>query len=409
MHILNVEAPVEVDESIISYQERSILPKSGTNYGKLGEIRFVIQSRDSYTHPSKSYLYIEGVIKDDAGNAPARTKLSNNGLAFLFESVRFEVNSVEIDQTRNVGITTTLKNYVSLEKGDGESMSNTGWNPAYRYTSIVKANGKFSACIPLSMLLGFMEDYQKILMCDQTLILTRSNTDDNCYQMINPITQANAKEECEITIENIVWKVPFVQLGDRERLHMYNILEKKTPLFLSFRSWELMEYPILPQTTNHIWNVRTTSQMEKPRYIIFGMQTARKNSVGKDATQFDDNSLIDFKIFLNEQVFPYDHLNLDFDNNHYSLLFEMYKKFQCSYYNKSNPRPTLSMEEFKTYAPIVVIDCTRQTERVKTGSVDVRVEFQSKNNIPNSTSCYCLIIHDRVFELDLFNNKTRKL
>ena len=48
MHILNLEKSVEFDESITHYQERNILPKTGTNYGKLGEIRFVLQNPEIY-------------------------------------------------------------------------------------------------------------------------------------------------------------------------------------------------------------------------------------------------------------------------------------------------------------------------------------------------------------------------
>jgi len=48
-----------------------------------------------------------------------------------------------------------------------------------------------------------------------------------------------------------------------------------------------------------------------------------------------------------------------------------------------------------------VIDCSRQNESVKSATVDVRIEFDCKENMPANIIAYCLIIHDRVIEYPL--------
>jgi len=40
--------------------------------------------------------------------------IRNNCVAFIFDEIRYELNGVEIDRSKNVGITSTFKNYVSL-------------------------------------------------------------------------------------------------------------------------------------------------------------------------------------------------------------------------------------------------------------------------------------------------------
>lgn len=408
MHILYVDGPVERDERIVYYQRRNILPKTGTNYDKLREIRFDIQSQECYTHPANSTLYIEGKITTTAGDKPTKTRLSNNGVAFLFEEFRFLLNNEEIDRTRNVGISTTMKNYISLGHKDELKMSNTGWNPANSHP-VVNADGNFSVSIPLSMIMGFAEDYQRIVFCQQSLVLVRSRSDENSYEMTAAITQANPEEKCEITINNIVWRLPFVKLSDRERLRFYNIIKEKKPIHFSFRCFDLMEYPSLPATSSLIWNVRSTTQLEKPRFVIVGFQTARKNSTSHDASIFDHCDVVDAKLYLNEEVYPYDNLNISFTDNRYAILYDMFKTFQESYYLKKDSQPALSMSDFKSKAPLIVIDCTRQLEQTKPNVVDVRLEIQVKNNFPPNTSAYCLILHDRVFEMDAFKNKLVKL
>ena len=303
-----------------------------------------------------------------------------------------------------------MKNYASLEKSVGSRLSNSGWDPRREFGSVVHDDGNFSACIPLNMLLGFSEDYHKIVVCQQNLTLVRSRSDENCYEMRAAVTPTNPLQNCDITINKIIWKLPFVRLGDAARLRLYNMLQAKKIIYLSFRSFELMEYPVLPVTSNQVWSVRTMTSLERPRYVIVGFQTERKNSAETCASEFDHCELADIKLFLNEEVYPYENLDLDFGQNHYSLLYEMYAKFQENYYEgRKKSEPMLSMTEFKSKAPLIIIDCSRQVERVKTGSVDVRLEFRSKNNFPANTTAYCLILHDRVIEVNLIDNKITKL
>lgn len=73
----------------------------------------------------------------------------------------------------------------------------------------------------------------------------------------------------------------------------------------------------------------------------------------------------------------------------------MYLRFQKSYYGKTNT-PLLNPEKFKSIAPIVVIDCSKQNESVKTSAVDIRLELEFKDNIPTNTTGYCLILHDTI-------------
>ncbi|KYM85939.1 hypothetical protein ALC53_04348 [Atta colombica] len=46
----------------------------------------------------------------------------------------------------------------------------------------------------------------------------------------------------------------------------------------------------------------------------------------------------------------------------------------------------------------IIIDCSRQNELVKNGTVDVRLDFEYKKNVPANTTAYCFIIHDRVIQ-----------
>lgn len=88
----------------------------------------------------------------------------------------------------------------------------------------------------------------------------------------------------------------------------------------------------------------------------------------------------------------------------------MYSRFQEKFYfDKFDHSPLLTFEEYMSDASIIVIDCTRQPEVIKKGLVDVRIEFQTKINIPENTTAYCLIIHENNVSYNPYSNIVNKI
>lgn len=88
----------------------------------------------------------------------------------------------------------------------------------------------------------------------------------------------------------------------------------------------------------------------------------------------------------------------------------MYAKFQQSFYMRE-PEPLLDVNDYKSYAPLIVVDVSHQNEAVKIGPIDVRIEFDTEANkpIPEKTSAYCLVIHDRLIEYSPLTSEIRKI
>ncbi|XP_024875706.1 uncharacterized protein LOC112457066, partial [Temnothorax curvispinosus] len=263
--------------------------------------------QELYTLPCESFLYVEGTltVTRAAGQAD-NVVLGNNCVAFMFDEIRYELDGVEIDHCRNVGITSTLKNY-----DRSVILRNAGWEPHNN------ANGYFNFCVPLNLLLGFCEDYKR------------------------------------------VWRMPHVVLSEVNKLSMLRALENRRYL----------------NTTKHSWAIKTATQLEKPRYVVFALQTGRKNVMSADTSRFDDCKLTNVKLYLNSEVYPYDDLNLDFGKHRWAILYDMYARFCKGYYGYEYLEPSLTVSTFLHNGPFVIIDCSRQNESVKNATVDVRLEF----------------------------------
>lgn len=121
-------------------------------------------------------------------NDQMSTTLGNNCVAFIFHEIRYEFNGVEIDHNRNVGITNTIKNYVSMTYDKALIVLNARWN--FRFDT---EKGYFNFCVPLNMLLGFCEDYKRVVVnARHELILIRRRNDYNCL-VGNPVTEPESE------------------------------------------------------------------------------------------------------------------------------------------------------------------------------------------------------------------------
>lgn len=396
--ILNVQTPIAFDESISHYEVHAHQSYTASNFNNSDEIRISIQHQDLNLLPSKSSLHICGRLSLTDNKVAANTVLVNNAICHLFEEIRYEINAIEIDRCKNVGLTSLMKGWASLNSN--QTFENAGWTYVSDDNSLVDDQGYFDLVIPLSMILGFAEDYRKIVVNSKhELILRRSNTDLNAVLQKNTSTAdaAPAWDDFKITLSRIEWLMPYVILSDEYKIRLLTNLQKNRAISMSFRSWELFEYPVLPNASKHVWTVKTSNQLEKPRFVIVGFQTQRKNQRAVNASLFDHCNISNLKLFLNSQYYPYRNLNLNINQNQFALLYDMYANFQRIYYGKDND-PYLNKQEFINNIPLMVIDCSKQNESLKNAPVDVRLEFDAPNNFPANTAAYCLIIHDRIVE-----------
>ncbi|XP_015115539.1 uncharacterized protein LOC107040105 [Diachasma alloeum] len=251
---LNIKIPPVFEESIAHYEIHAHQPYASTGLDNSDEIRITVQNQDLCILPSKSHLHITGKLLKADNTKATLTTLVNNAICHLFQEIRYEINAIEIDKVKNVGITTLMKNLISLTPNQNNSMENAGWLGVQEELSLVDDGGRFDVSVPLSMLLGFAEDYRKIMInVKHELVLIRAHRDNNAIVQLD-------KEDVKVTLSKIEWLIPYVTLSDTKKIQLLNFIQKDPPIPISFRSWELYEYPMLPQTTKHVWTWRNLRQ-----------------------------------------------------------------------------------------------------------------------------------------------------
>lgn len=395
--VLNVDSKVDYFNDIKQFEYHSHTPYANSKLGSSDEIRIPLNQQDHYTLPCKSFLIVEGNVlctkSKDATTAGAKAEvvsvactLTSNVVGYLFDEIRYELAGVQIAKTRLSGVTSSIKSILLQSAADKNCFHLAGFDRnGYEHTP----PSNFSFCVPMKLLLPFFEDFQQIILnVKQELVFLRASNDHNS------IYSADASF-ARIAITKLVWKVPYLQLEDHVRLKFLQILDADRPLRISFRNWEIHEYPILPKSKQHSWTIKTASATDVPRFVILAFQTNRKNSISKTMAKYDLCKLYNVKLFLNSDYLPYDSLL-----GNEMLMYKMFLEFASSYYNlpiNMEYGHEIDFTTFKNDTPIIVLDCSHQSEHLKV-STDIRLDFEFSNEIPDHTTAYCILISDKQFE-----------
>ncbi|XP_063532834.1 uncharacterized protein LOC134743372 [Cydia strobilella] len=219
--ILDIGEKVLFDDSIESIEFHPYTPYNDS-FKNNDNIHICINRQDLILLPSQSQILVEGTVEKGC-------LLVNNGAAFLFQDIRYELNGVEIDQARNCGITSTMKGLVSYTKEMDHSLQTAGWEVGAK-----KIHDKFTVTIPLSHILGFAEDYKKVIMNGKhELILNRASTDVNCLDLAavdaNTVPQPPVPNG-EIEITRVTWRMPVIKVSDKEKLRLMSYVERSIPV-----------------------------------------------------------------------------------------------------------------------------------------------------------------------------------
>lgn len=156
------------------------------------------------------------------------------------------------------------------------------------------------------------------------------------------------------------------------------------------------ELPTIKQTSLEKWAVKSSTELEKPRFVIVALQKGKKDKISEDASSFDSANVRNVQLYLNTTVYPYSKYHLDIEEGRYTLAYHDYCQFQKAYYGYDQSEPMINLAAYKN-TPIFVIDASKQFESVQTTSIDVSLELESKTSFPADTTVYCLILYDTVF------------
>ena len=418
--IINWNEKFLEDSAIEKYEVHEYNPINGTNLNNPGEIRISINLQDIFTHPSESYLIVEGRLTKDDG-APYvdadNVALINNGIMHLFDNINYEFSGHVIENVNYLGVATTLLGLLKypkdfetglnqlwcLDDEPGAKPNNSNKGFAVRQSYIIQmpdAKGTFSFKIPLKHIFGFCEDYDKIVYgFSQTLTLTRKSDNDAIYRN-------GAAKNGKITLNKIAWYMPHVNPALSEKLELMKSIENKSTLPVAFRGRQC-DRNMVGVSTDFTWRLSVKSSPEVPRYIIVGFQTNRDGNQEKNPSVFDHCDVSNIHVTLNSIKYPEVDYQVSFPKMQFSRVYGDAIAFRQKFDNINElvSNPNISPYHYKDLYPLFVFDVSKQSEQMKNSISDIHIKARFHSNVPANTYAYAVIISDKILNFQADGNK----
>lgn len=401
--VFDLYQPLNNDDSIVRVESRTYLPFV-KSFGNNDIIEISINRPDTWLLMHDAAIIVQGKLTKTAG--AGTVGLINNAGAYLFDTISYELNGTEIDIVRDPGVVSTIRGFLCYEKLQSQELCIAGWN--YPDSAIVNEDETFNLRIPLKHILNFFNDYRLAICGKQNLRLVRARNDFNAMIITAAEDELPGVTQASISISNIELRVRHITPNDVLKVELLQSIKADKPLLMPFRRWELHELPSLTQgSPKQIWNVKTSSVIECPRYVICCFHHNRKNMATRDPNNFDNLNVSNVRLLLNGEYYPQEQWNLNFRRNDYAEAHFNYSEFSSSYLNQKK-LPLLDYVDFAGKT-LFVIDCSRRDETFKSSTVDIKIEIECRDGFPMNTRAYCVIIHDVVFEYRPLSEIIRKL
>ena len=428
--ILRITDPILKDDSIDKYEDILYEPVTGANKNSAGQdIRLIIESQDIFTHPSESYLIIEGRLLRDNGNSYGNNDpvtLTNNGIMYLFKRIRYDLSGQEIENVINPGQATTMLGLLkypddfSKSKGLNQlwykdttvdaAEANTGWELRRKYIIQSPSNdkkGTFSFKIPLKHIFGFCNDYDKVVYgVKHTLTLTRNSDDDAIFRAANDAA-GNPVANGKVEIKQISWFMPHVTPADKDKMELYKIIERKEKIPVGYRMIQC-DSATVPNSTHFSWRLSVKSSPEVPRFIIVGFQDANKS--GSQLTNpavFDHKRVNNIYVMLNSVRYPTADYNITFLDQEFSRIYGDVANFRSKFFNMDEliSNPNINPADYRSLYPLFLFDVSKQSEKLKYSTTDIQIKVIFNVAPVAGTQIYAVIISDRLINFQSDGNK----
>ena len=425
--ILRITDSILNDDSIDKYEYFEYLPITGTNLNNIGDIRINIESQDIFTHPSESFLLIEGRLTKTDGTDYANAdnvSLTNNAMMYLFRDIRYELSGHEIEKVNYVGYATTMLGLLKYTEDFGRSKGlnqswykdssnaannqNTGfWIRHQHIFNHVNVNkGSFSFRIPLKHIFGFCEDYDKVVYgFKHTLSLTRTHDHDAIFRPTNDAA-GNPFPASKITLSKVAWFMPHVMPADKDKMELHKIIERKEKVSVGYRMIQCTSISV-PQSTSFSWRLSVKSSPEVPRFIIIGFQTGKNNNQDQNNTTFNNLNIKNIYVMLNSNRYPALDYDLDFPSQKIGRAYGDVAEFRSKFFNINEliSNPCISAYEYKNLYSLFLFDVSKQSERLKYSTTDIQVKVEFNGPPDLGTEGYAVIISDRLINFQSDGNK----
>ena len=424
-----------IDDSMTEFEYVEYVTRD-SDINKDGQRILETQDLDQYLLPHKSYLEVRGRLKKDDGSNYAATDqitLVNNGWS-LFQSAQYQINNQTIEDINmylpqastilnlamfsddyarststnmlwykdtGTGVANSVEFSVLTTAGDIPTRNSTFNSGFAARQKITTGDKEICMFLPLSSIFGFCRDIQTVFRgTKHTLILNRQTANNYIFR--------TGSTSGKFTINALSWWIPKVIPSiavqtDIERKMVTG--HTKQMYFEQMRIYRSTAY--LAAQVKATWRITTNQGSELPRHLFIAFQlSTRDNSQTQNNMVFDHLNLTRIQARINSKPYPSRELETNFNatGRNYARVYFHFQE-AMNKYQDTDSGSQLSVEEFVNLYPIIHIDVSKHSERLKDSPADIELTWTLGSEPAQPYHVYALITSDRYISLNIINGK----
>jgi len=383
---------------------------SSTNLNKNGDIKFQINQTSNPLNLGAAFFYYK--IKLSGFTAEKDVTLENNFFPRMFENMRLQLGSSEIENINNCGEFSSMLNFIMMDKitSDvyGESI---GWIPDKNTNEILNEKDKIKnesfkirkelynndeklkaekvyhseGRFPLNTLFGFLENYNRVVfLLPINIILNRKLNDNDIFYGVKD-------SKAKIQFETLELWIPELSINPRSEVSLLDRLNKDKPISVNFLNRNGATTDLTIGNTNLSW--KTTLSNSRPKYILVAFKDLNI-SIEKNNSLFIQRSekegITSLRVQINNSYYPINKMEFDAKKNYQTEPYLSYVKM-CKEFHKGCPQ--LNIRDFKNLYSIFCFDVSAQDEKLSINGCDITVHITKTNDF--KAKAYCLILEEK--------------
>ena len=153
----------------------------------------------------------------------------------------------------------------------------------------------------------------------------------------------------------------------------------------------------LPDSPQFTWRLGVRESPEQPRYIFLAFQTDRSGSQEKTIGTYDHCLVTDAYVSLNNDRYPINGFETNFEMNHYNNLYYQFSSFVERFYkvDKMITSTCVDAITYKSLFPIIMFDVSKQSEKLKSAVTDITLDIQFSATPTANSVAHAVMISDR--------------
>lgn len=399
------------DDYIIRAEYKTFSPESLSNINKVNKTTtFKIDGdflniKNAKYDISGSYLQTDGIQYPPDSNI----RLVDNFIAYIFSNIEVKKNNTVIEKIENVGRASTIKGTVSYSNEWSGLNINSGFQSKY------VGGGKFQAVGNLSNLcLGFFKDIKYPIFKGGIEINFIRNSDDDVICRNKNKGNDKTPVDGKVIIDDFTIRIPLVEYEEISKIKLLNELEKLSQednYRLQFKSWQCIETRNLTGKTFKKDTMSEYRNINNPLFAIVAFQTDLLDNQLKDPSGFDHCNVKNIWIELEGRRYPEEMLNLDFKNDKYGIIYDMFSEYK-KVFNKTNQEVSLMYvdpTQFKNSRAVYVINLTRQPENISESRHNFVLHVDFNEDVPQNTVCYICLVSSIELVYDINKNRIKQI